>query len=169
MADQPLSPPTPSKTWRLVVVWLVIGTLGFLAVQAWQAHQSRSRFAFDQGAITLKRSPDGHYHWPGKVNGVPVVFMVDTGATRTALPAALADRANVSLNGKSRTGTAAGDVVVDNGTATVELEGGVVAQQLSVGVLSKLDTPLLGMDVLGRLRLTQQDGALRIESPQNSR
>ena len=48
--------------------------------------------------------------------------------------------------------------------ADVLLQGGVNAQRLRVVALKGLDDrPLLGMDVLGRLRWQQQDGVLRIE------
>ena len=48
--------------------------------------------------------------------------------------------------------------------ADVELQGGVSAQRLRVVALRALgDNPLLGMDVLGRLRWQQGDGVLRIE------
>jgi aspartyl protease family protein len=49
--------------------------------------------------------------------------------------------------------------------ADVRLQGGVVADGLQVGVLPALQTPLLGMDVLHRLKMTQQDGKLRLEAP----
>jgi aspartyl protease family protein len=53
--------------------------------------------------------------------------------------------------------------------ADIELRGGIRAQRLRVVALQGLDDrPLLGMDVLGRLRWTQVDGVLRIE-PQAAR
>jgi aspartyl protease family protein len=47
--------------------------------------------------------------------------------------------------------------------ADIELEGGLRADRLRVTALPQLDKPLLGMDVLGRLRWQQQDGVLRFE------
>jgi aspartyl protease family protein len=40
--------------------------------------------------LVLKRSGDGHYVFPGTINGQPVTFLLDTGATRVSLPAHLA-------------------------------------------------------------------------------
>jgi hypothetical protein len=45
--------------------------------------------------IGLQRAADGHFHWPGRVNGSAVDFLVDTGATSTTLPAALAHSADL--------------------------------------------------------------------------
>ena len=82
-------------TLKLVTLWLLLGAALFVGVQAWQSQQQRARFSVDDvtGAIELRRAADGHFHWPGKVSGIAVDFLVDTGATGTALPQALADRA----------------------------------------------------------------------------
>ena len=47
--------------------------------------------------------------------------------------------------------------------ADLQLRGGVQARNWPLAVLPKLGAPLLGMDVLGRLRFSQSDGVLRIE------
>lgn len=152
------------RSFKLVTVWLLLGTVLFVGVQWMMAQSQRTRFAFDGTAIELTRGPDGHYHWPGRVNGVAVDFLVDTGATRTALPQAVAQRAGVAIHGSQRSDTAGGEVRAEVGTAQVALDGGVTAERLTVAVLPALRTPLLGMDVLGRLRLTHSGGVLRIET-----
>jgi len=47
--------------------------------------------------------------------------------------------------------------------ADVVLRGGVRVDRLRVAVLPRLEAPLLGMDVLSKLRFTQNDGILRLE------
>ena len=47
--------------------------------------------------------------------------------------------------------------------ADVELRGGLRAERLRLASLPDLGAPLLGMDVLGKLRLQQSDGVLRID------
>ena len=78
------------RTLKLATVWLLLGVLVFVGVQAWQSQQQRARFSVDavSGAIELRRAADGHFHWPGTVNGIAVDFLVDTGATGTAIPQA---------------------------------------------------------------------------------
>ena len=156
-----------SRSFKLVTVWLLIGTAMFLAVQAMQHRAAQSRFSFDaaSGRIELKRAPDGHFHWPGRVNGVAVDFLVDTGATGTALPLALAQQAGLELEGAVRSSTAGGVVEGRLARADVVLQGGVVAERLRVAVLPRLSSPLLGMDVISRLRLTQSGGVLTLEVP----
>jgi aspartyl protease family protein len=153
------------QSLKLVTVWLLIATALFLAVQAMQHRAERSRFSFDaaSGVIELKRAPDGHFYWPGQVNGVAVDFLVDTGATSTALPLALAQRAGLALEGSIRSSTAGGVVDGRLARADVLLQGGVVAERLRVGVLPRLESPLLGMDVISKLRLSQRDGVLTLE------
>jgi aspartyl protease family protein len=154
-----------SRSFKLITVWLLIGTAVFLAVQAMQQHANRSRFSFDSssGRIELKRAPDGHFHWPGQVNGVAVEFLVDTGATSTALPLALAQRAGLELEGAMRSSTAGGTVEARLARADVSLQGGVTAQRLRVAVLPQLDAPLLGMDVISKLHLSQSNGVLTLD------
>jgi aspartyl protease family protein len=151
------------RTLKLATVWLLIGTAVFLAVQALQSQQQRMRFAAADGVIELARAPDGHFHWPGEVNGVRVEFLVDTGATSTALPQRLAERAGLAAEGRVSSMTAGGVAQGYTARADVALDGGVRAERLRVMVLPALEAPLLGMDVLSRLRFSQHGGRLRIE------
>ncbi len=158
MADFP-------RSLKHVTLWLLIGTAVFLAAQAWQARQLRSRISSDGGVVELRRGADGHFHWPGRVNGQPVVFLVDTGATRSALPQALAERAGLQPEGRVQSSTAGGVVQGYSARANLLLDGGVRADRLPVTVLPALAAPLLGMDVLGRLQFSQTDGVLRLRPP----
>jgi aspartyl protease family protein len=153
------------RTLKFLIVWLVAGTAVFLAITAWQAQAARARFSYDAGSgvVELKRARDGHFHWPGTVNGLAVEFLVDTGATGTAIPQALADRLGLAALGPLESSTAGG---VTHGSWTrvdLVLEGGPRIERLRVAVLPRLQTPLLGMDVLSRLRFTQSDGSLRLQ------
>ena len=113
--------------------------------------------------IEIRRGADGHYHWPGTINGVSVDFLVDTGASGVAIPAALAERLHLAAEESVRSSTAGGWVNGRLVRADLTLEGGVRAERLRMVALPRLDEPLLGMDVLGRLHWQQHDGALRID------
>jgi len=158
MADFP-------RTLKHITVWLLLGTGVFLGVQAWQRQQADSRFSSDGGVIELRRAADGHFHWPGRVNGVAVEFLVDTGATRTALPEPLARAAGLLAEGQVQSATAGGTVTGWVGRGDLQLQGGVQVDRLPITVLPALGAPLLGMDVLGRLRFSQADGVLRLRPP----
>lgn len=149
--------------FKLLTIWLLIGVVIFLGFKAWEHQRVARRFQLAGKTVVLTRSEDGHFHWPGRVEGVAVDFLVDTGATSTALPQALADKLGLKSLGPVRSNTAAGLVRGYAARADVALDGGVRAEGLTVTVLPTLDAPLLGMDVLGRLHFSQRPGELRIE------
>jgi aspartyl protease family protein len=98
------------------------------------------------------------------VNGIEVDFLVDTGATRTALPLALAERAQLQAEARAQSSTAGGVVQGHVARADIRLDGGVQVARLPVVVLPDLQRPLLGMDILSRLRFTQSGDVLRLEA-----
>lgn len=149
---------------KLATVWLLVGAALFVGVQWWQHHAQQSRFQSVGDAVEIRRSADGHYHWPGHINGHVVDFLIDTGATGTAIPASLARELGLASLGEVQSNTAGGVVTGQVVRADIELRGGVSVQRLRVVALPMLnDSPLLGMDVLGKLRWQQRDAVLRIE------
>ena len=154
------------RSLKLVTLWLLIGTAVFLAVQALQSQAARARFSFDAaaGTIELQRALDGHFHWPGTLDGERIDFVVDTGATSTAIPQALAERLRLATEGQVRSSTAGGVVTGTLARVDLALDGGPRVERLRVVVLPQLAAPLLGMDVLSRMSFTQRDGVLRFEA-----
>ena len=157
-----------SRTFKIVTIWLLLGMLVFLGLQWWMRQQQQTRFQLQGGVVEIARGPDGHYHWPGSINGRELEFLVDTGATGTAISAQLARELNLPSLGQVQSNTAGGVVSGRVVSVNLALQGGVSAQQLRVVALEGLndrrtEQPLLGMDVLGKLRWQQRDGVLRIE------
>ena len=151
------------RTLKFATIWLVLGAIVFVGYQ-WRAHEAlKATFTTTGGVVEIRRSADGHYHWPGTLNGERVDFLVDTGATGVAIPAALAERLGLRSEQTVRSSTAGGSVTGHVVRADLTLEGGVRAERLRMVALPNLEGPLLGMDVLGRLRWQQRDGALRID------
>jgi aspartyl protease family protein len=149
---------------KLVTVWLLLGAAVFVAIQWWQHRAQQTRFQVSGGTLEIRRGDDGHYHWPGRVNGRRVDFLIDTGATGTAIPAALASALKLEPIGSVRSNTAGGVVTGSVVRADIELQGGVKVERLHIVALPRLgESPLLGMDVLGKLHWQQRDGVLRIE------
>lgn len=152
------------RTLKVVTVWLLAGTLLFVAVQWWQHRSLQARFTAGDDVIEIRRGPDGHYHWPGRVNEREVDFLIDTGATGTAIPASLAKSRRLEAIGTVRSSTANGPVTGDIVVADIALRGGLAVRRLRVAALPGLeDRPLLGMDLLGRLHWQQTDGVLKID------
>ena len=153
----------PPHTLKIATAWLLLLLVVFLAMQWWLREQQQARFHLDGGVVEIRRGADGHYHWPGTLNGTRVDFLVDTGASGVAIPAALADRLGLIGEGTVRSSTAGGWATGRVVRADLALEGGVRAERLRMVALPNLASPLLGMDVLGRLRWQQREGALRID------
>ena len=152
------------RTFKVVTLWLLLGALVFVAIQWWLREQEQMRFHAEGDIIEIRRGADGHYHWPGRINGRAVDFLVDTGATGTAISAALARELKLEPIGRMRSSTAGGPVTGEVVRADVTLQGGVRAERLRIVALPTLsDRPLLGMDVLGRLHWQQRDGVMRID------
>jgi aspartyl protease family protein len=148
---------------KTTTVWLVVSTGVFLAVLAWQRNQDSTRFTARGSHIEIRREADGHYHWPGSVNGRQVDFLVDSGATGSALPLELAQELGLPVVGRVRMSTAAGTVDAQVVQASLVLQGGLDIARLPLAAMPGLKTPLIGMDVLGRLRWQHDRGVLRIE------
>ena len=152
------------RSFKLATLWLLLGVAVFVAIQWWLHRAQESRFQANDRAVEIRRSPDGHYHWPGRINGREVDFLIDTGATGTAIPAALARELGLEPLGEVQSNTAGGVVTGQIVRADIALRGGVSVQRLPVVALPQLiDSPLLGMDVLGKLHWQQRDAVLRIE------
>jgi len=148
---------------KLGTVWLLLGLGLFLGVQGWQRHEQSTRFVVAGTSLELRRADDGHYHWPGSLQGQAVDFLVDTGATGTAIPADLARRLGLEVVGQVTSQTAGGRVEGQVVVGDLVLQGGVRVQRLRLTALPDLKSPLLGMDVLGRLRWEQHQGVMKIK------
>ena len=106
------------------------------------------------GAISVPRGPDGHYHVTLRIGGVPVRFMVDTGASDMVLTPADAKRVGIDLARLAFVGTATtanGEVA----TARVRLHDvtlGPVTDPVVSAEVNKMamDSSLLGMSYLQR-------------------
>lgn len=156
-------------TAKIITVWLVIGLAVFLGFRYVEHERERSSFQVTRtGVIEIRRGADGHYHWPGTINGRAVDFLIDTGATRTAMSQAMARELSLEPQQAVRSQTAGGVVRGEVVRADVLLQGGVRVERLAIVALAGLDErPLLGMDVMGRLRWQQRDGVLAIHTESN--
>lgn len=120
--------------------------------------------AISDGTLVLQLDEHHSYRTRGTVNGSPVSFLVDTGASATVISRQVAEAAGIhSCTTTGYAATAAG--VVARCTATVDeiTFGEFHIRHLVVSVMPDLPVDgLLGMDVLGRLKIQQQDGTLSI-------
>lgn len=119
--------------------------------------------------MTLRKSEDGHFWVSAEVNGHPVRFLIDSGATFTALSARAAREAGVEPGGFGlRT-------VINTANGAVEAERGEIAD-LRVGSLAMRnhkvviadafgDTNVLGMNFLSELESWRVEGDTMVLVP----
>jgi aspartyl protease family protein len=108
--------------------------------------------------VRLKQNRAGHYVSSGAINGQPVVFLLDTGATHVSVPMHLAEQLNLQKGRASWVQTANGRVQVAQ----------TYIQRLSIGDIQldnvkanlnpgfKSNEILLGMSALKQLEFTQK-------------
>ncbi|KQI72620.1 aspartyl protease [Loktanella sp. 5RATIMAR09] len=136
--------------WALIFVG-VIGAYGL-----WEdiTNDVNPRQAIlSDGAIAVPRSNDGHYHLTLDVNGTPIDFVIDTGASQVVLSQRDAARIGINadaLNFSGMASTANGVVR----TAPVVLDqvtlGGITDRNVPAVVNGgAMDNSLLGMTYLG--------------------
>ncbi len=115
--------------------------------------------------IRILKDSRGGYFVDGLINGQPVRFLVDTGATSVALSEVQAGRLGIRhrVDGvRIGVGTAAGDAVGYQVTLRSVSVGGVRLQDLQAVVIEG-DSPrhaLLGMNVLSRFEIDQRENLL---------
>ena len=107
----------------------------------------------------ITRSFDGHFYVTAQVNGVPIRFMIDTGASMVALSAEDADRARVPMDGQVGIARGAGgDVELTQTRIDSITVGGLTARAVRGAVIDQLDHSLLGQTFLSQLQSVEISG-----------
>lgn len=107
------------------------------------------------GETRVPLAPDGHYWVRAQINGTPANFLIDTGATISAVSPAIARRAGL----EPRRGGIPVTINTANGTVTAEIAsadtiafGNVAASGIDVVIAPGLgQTNIIGMNLLSRL------------------
>lgn len=123
------------------------------------------------GETRIALAPDGHFWLRAQVNGQPASFLVDTGATLTAVSQNLADAAQL----EPRRGGLPVTINTANGPVSAQLStigelrfGNVAARGLDVVIAPTLgDTNVVGMNLLSRLASWRVEGNTLILVPNN--
>lgn len=113
------------------------------------------------GTLEVRMSSNG-YVTPGAVNGVPVSFMVDTGASHVSLPAALAQQAGIRCEQQGQSSTANGIISACAGIASEVTFGPFRLTNIAVTIMPNARDALLGMDALRRFTMTWSGDVVRI-------
>ena len=111
----------------------------------------------------------GHFVASGQINGQPVDFMLDTGATDVAIPAEMAERLKLE-QGFGVTLSTANGRTEGYRTRVDRLQlGDIVLRDVRAIVVPGLDGQqvLLGMSALNKLEFTQRGGTMLLRQTTN--
>jgi aspartyl protease family protein len=138
--------------WLLIFIGVIAGYGLWSDLQGTVAPQ-QSVFT-EEGRVVVPRSADGHYRMVLEVNGTPVRFVVDTGATDIVLSAADAERVGIDPEGLAFVGAArtANGMVSTARVWLDEVRLGGIADTGVPAVVNGGEMPgsLLGMSYLDR-------------------
>lgn len=114
--------------------------------------------------VVLKQNRSGHYVAPGMINGHPVRFLVDTGATTIAVPEGLARRLDLR-RGSTRYVQTANGLAKTYATDLAQVElGNIVMHQVPALINPYMhgNDVLLGMSFLKRVEFSQRGETLTL-------
>ena len=156
------------KTLQQAGIWVLIFMGAIAVIGMWSYIQNTlmpKQAMIGENTIVLPRERDGHYYLTLDVNGVPVNFVVDTGATQVVLTQQDAARIGIDVGALAYLGianTANGTVR----TAAVRLDTVTLGTMRDTRVRAvvndgQMDGSLLGMTYLSRFdSITIKDNQL---------
>ena len=155
-----------SKAMRQLVLWIVLFAGVALAAEWWDNSGPTRQQVLEGGRIEIPAGRDGHFHLEALVNGQPVRFMVDTGASTIALGRDDARKVGIDPDDLAYVGTA----MTANGqvqTAPVTLKeiaiGDITDRNIRAWVIGgDLDGSLLGMSYLRTFARVSFEGDLLV-------
>jgi len=151
-----------------IAVWVGLVFAGYLVTERLMAPPPIAHSLADgKQKLVIPVSRDGHYYLDGAVNGVPLRFMIDTGASYVSVGAEFARSAGLPEGIPGYFSTANGTVegrVVRNQTVksdVFELSGLTIAVMPAYG-----GEGLLGQNFLRHFDVSQTGGTLRLHMRQ---
>ncbi|WP_415758178.1 retropepsin-like aspartic protease family protein [Pseudomonas sp. LT1P18] len=173
-----MSQQTPGKRAGRVFMVLAWCAALFLATRffgQWEARQQNPNtvVSSEQGEgfieVKLASNTQGHFVASGQINGLPVDFMLDTGATDVSIPAEMAEQLKLE-KGFGVTLSTANGRTQGYRTRIDRLQlGDIVLRDVRALVVPGLDGKqvLLGMSALNKLEFTQRGGTMLLRQTTN--
>lgn len=152
----------------LVLAWgaaLLLATRFFADWEQSRFNPNREPVSVVQGGqieVHLESNIQGHFVADGLINGQPVTFLLDTGATDVAIPAELAEALDLARGAPVRLQTANGQTTGYRTVLDSLALGDIVLQDVRALIAPGFggDQVLLGMSALKQLEFTQRAGTL---------
>ncbi len=144
-----------------LVIWIAIFSVVYLYFEFRQAPKiSVAKKGLPRGEVVIPRSSDGHYYVRGSINGHPVDFMVDTGASIVSVDYSFSRMANFPSGRLTDFFTAGGIVKGEIVSGQTIEAGGISVHGLSVSVGMQGEMALLGQNFLRRVDVIQSNDTM---------
>ena len=141
---------------RMFAGWVIIFLAAFVAFmlkddiagfaqQVLDERRAESTGVEEGGELRIRQSLDGHFWVNAELNGIPVRFLVDSGATTTSISAETARRAGIEPSSRF-------PAVVRTANGLVEVQRGR-AQSLEVGHIHRENIALHMSDAFGDMNV----------------
>ena len=119
--------------------------------------------------VKLQRNRQGHYVSGGLINGIPVQFLLDTGATDVAIPLDIARQINLSRGIDGRAQTASGSTTIYDAHIDELQLGSIYLQDVDASIVPNMggETILLGMSALQKIEFSQSGNTLTLRQYSN--
>ncbi|HEB85562.1 MAG TPA: TIGR02281 family clan AA aspartic protease [Gammaproteobacteria bacterium] len=150
--------------WVLLVALLIMTFSHILKRQNNPNQELLAQQGTGNAVVRLKRNRYGHYVASGRINGEPVTFMLDTGATDVAVPARLADQLGLQRGRKRLYQTAKGPVTAYTTVLNQVRLGSIKVRDVRASINPDMnnDEVLLGMSFLKQLDFSQRGDTLTL-------
>ena len=169
MEQQDNNPHKSMAGWMIVGVWLLLFGLLTLFFQNYLDKERNPNQRVDSATgsngtreVVLKRNRYGHYLVNGMIDGHKVEFMLDTGATQVAIPAAVANRIKLKRLYEAEIHTANGTALAYGTKLKIVSVGDIALSNLKAMITPGMDgnIVLLGMSFLKHIEFTQRGDML---------
>lgn len=144
-----------SRTGLYAAFWLSLAALAYLAFDVLVSPKvARPVVADALGTVVIERSHDQHFYVEGAINGYPVTFLVDTGASLVSVSHELADKIGLPAGAPAIFNTAGGRTIGRIVPETTVQAGGIRVDGIRVGI-GDSEHALLGQHFLNKVELAQ--------------
>lgn len=173
--DIPPLPQEPSHSqlglWMAILAWLMVIVVFSVLFDSWLAKDLNSK-NIEQKVMTLngitqtiiERNVYNQYLAEGQINGKPVIFLLDTGATDVVIPGKLAQKLNLKKGFRGYANTAGGKVNIYSTEIETLTIGHIVIKHLRASINPNMqgDEVLLGMSALKHVSFAQRGNTLTL-------
>jgi aspartyl protease family protein len=165
------------KTLKMVLAWVLIFAAGFaifalredfkvLGSRLWAAVTGSNVQETQNGELRIAMAEDGQFWVDAELNGRPVRFLIDSGATVTTIGPGTAERAGVQASGgRTLVDTANGIAQVDRGSADLLKVGPIERRDFSLFIAREDATNVIGMNFLSTLSRWSVEGRTLVLRP----